>query len=1179
MNERLHLMPQDRSKPARRHSQRGVAIVIVLAVIVLLAGLVMAFFSRVSVERTATNSDVSAAKADLLARSALDSIVSDLKQEIVVSSSSVVVGTGANATTLYLPKTPAAILPARSGTPGTSPDPIPNLIRRSVRYDAIAVSSSASAVNSSTDVSLNGRSVSPARWNAHYLIPRLNYSSTDVDSTPVGDFTAPDWVFVNRNGRVVLATISAALFNAAQSNQSFVIGRYAYAIYDEGGLLDVNVAGYPSAAGATAVGRKGPSAFADLTQLPTENGTLSASLVDKLVGWRNYATAQPAGAFPGFTFDSTSANRYLGYVTTNTNGFLSLSGTTFNSRTDQAVLTRQQLLQLGRSLGMSQNAFQYLGTFSRDLEQPSFIPNPNRPKVQAAAGNNSATFGTGSDAFGNDRDATDASRDINPPFLSVRVATPFTRSDGSAATVGEPLIKKRFPLSRLGLILRTSTASKSENDPIYHHFGLYRSSTTEPWHYDHGNTTGILRLAGVAGLAAGREPDFFELLKAAINVGSLGKGGCNGTAVAWNVASSANNFQQYSHDTLVDLQVLQIGANIIDQYDSDSFPTRISFSGDALKEARGVEDLPYLYRLRTRPVKASGTNSSMLFITPEVWNPHAAPATPPTDAPAQIRFRAEDTVASMPCKAKILYYPPNKTDPAPSTTITIDWASAGTLTFNNSSSNFRESTLLTEQNIPAGSSLAGTVCNENTTSKNLVGLRAAAFDWIYNPGGGGAQTMYLGDTDYGPQTYYLEYYDGANWVVYDQQYYQWSALKIPLNGSTDQMTNLQAFKSYMPGGVRTDPRTSRWGITLSNYFYMYVPIDAANYIYPSQWPDLTNPSAGAHAGGPGDNGILNNYSSYTNDEYGNQTGKYRGFQAGYLTENSVRPCQSMYTPPGDLAHYARDPDGVPRRAMGGYASDPNNGGSLSSPAGLPMITNNNASRPIILNRPFRSVAELGYTFRESPWRNLDFSFPESADAALLDVFCINEPGNPEGMVAGRVNLSTRQAPVIQALLGSALADDPNGVKLSDAQAKSIAAQLVSRTSGTLPLTNRSELIGRWSSSVTSAAAAGTAIKANADPDVYYSGFSSDIGKASGVSGSPVALIPRQREAVMRALGDAGNTRTWNLLIDVVAQSGRYPAGPKTLADFVVEGEKRYWLHVAIDRYTGKVLDSQLECVK
>ena len=50
------------------------------------------------------------------------------------------------------------------------------------------------------------------------------------------------------------------------------------------------------------------------------------------------------------------------------------------------------------------------------------------------------------------------------------------------------------------------------------------------------------------------------------------------------------------------------------------------------------------------------------------------------------------------------------------------------------------------------------------------------------------------------------------------------------------------------------------------------------------------------------------------------------------------------------------------------------------------------------------------------------------------------------------------------------------------------------------------------------------------------------------------------------------------MIDVIAQSGRYPANAGSLANFMVEGEKRYWLHVAIDRFTGEVIDQQLEAV-
>jgi len=69
-----------------------------------------------------------------------------------------------------------------------------------------------------------------------------------------------------------------------------------------------------------------------------------------------------------------------------------------------------------------------------------------------------------------------------------------------------------------------------------------------------------------------------------------------------------------------------------------------------------------------------------------------------------------------------------------------------------------------------------------------------------------------------------------------------------------------------------------------------------------------------------------------------------------------------------------------------------------------------------------------------------------------------------------------------------------------------------------------------------------------------------------------------REAVVRALSDCTQTRTWDLMIDVIAQSGRYPPNALDLSQFVVEGEQRYWLHVAIDRFTGEIIDQQMELV-
>jgi hypothetical protein len=298
------------------------------------------------------------------------------------------------------------MIPARSGNPtfsgGPTNDPIPNLIRRSVQSDPLVASGyvgvAASAV-SSTNLSANGRSVSPARWNSHYLIPRLNAGSATIDTTPVATFKAPDWVMVTSNGPATITAPSAA-----------VIGRYAYAIYDEGGLLDANVAGFPSGltnypnAATNVVSYKGSAALADISVIGITNA-------DNLIGWRNYGTIKPSsGALGSFDFQGNASvsSNYYQYLTNGTNsGGVTVSTNSFNGRTDQMFTSRQALLKFRRATGISQDALQYLGTFSRDLEQPSFYPDPGRPKNTKYT----VTVDGGNDAYSSDGSLQDK---INP---------------------------------------------------------------------------------------------------------------------------------------------------------------------------------------------------------------------------------------------------------------------------------------------------------------------------------------------------------------------------------------------------------------------------------------------------------------------------------------------------------------------------------------------------------------------------------------------------------------------------------------------------------------------------------------------------------------------------------------------------------------------------------------------
>jgi hypothetical protein len=488
-NESFH--PMKKFLHSDNGACKGAALIIVLAFVVLVTSLSLAYLSRTTTNRQLSLASSNDGTADLVARSALDITVSDLKQEI------------ANNPTV----TALNIQPARY--PVGIPSDNPNLIRYSSRN---AAASRASAV-SSTAVSANGRSITLTRWNSHYLIPPA--SATGTDSTPVADFTAPDWVLVTGQG-----PNSAAAPNA-------VIGRYAFAVYDEGGLMTMNVGGFPtyvnltrptqparklrptypeeeseimlaacqapgftpdhtnatlatgvpcsltfntnhnpdtfganslphglsintisgaitgvptdpgnftvtltatnqcgsgtatlfltingfpspgSTPWAVNLARKGTIAFADLTTLPstptaitptTPVGTMAGfpgpTPINKFMGWRNLSTTQQTGASfdtPSFLLASADnyARYFLGAVPPFTTPFIAVPAVAWCSpapcqaRTDQAMMTRQQLIRFQRALctdpvtgsydgtKFPQSLLQYLGTSSREHNRPA----------------------------------------------------------------------------------------------------------------------------------------------------------------------------------------------------------------------------------------------------------------------------------------------------------------------------------------------------------------------------------------------------------------------------------------------------------------------------------------------------------------------------------------------------------------------------------------------------------------------------------------------------------------------------------------------------------------------------------------------------------------------------------------------------------------------------------------
>ncbi len=234
-----------------------------------------------------------------------------------------------------------------------------------------------------------------------------------------------------------------------------------------------------------------------------------------------------------------------------------------------------------------------------------------------------------------------------------------------------------------------------------------------------------------------------------------------------------------------------------------------------------------------------------------------------------------------------------------------------------------------------------------------------------------------------------------------------------------------------------------------------------------------------------------------------------------------------------------DPDGVLRWGDSGFGA---NG----------MLSNETATRPILLNRPFRSVGEMGYAFRDLPWKSIDFFSERSGDSALLDVFCISESPD-DAIVANRVSLNSASDAVIRAMLTEGLRRDAGGAagssvpadRLSNAELTTIVTAI--RTTRTAnPFLNRNELVTRVMAALPTAGTSFT--------------------------------IKRQREAVIRALADVMETRNWNLMVDVIAQSGKLRPGGSTAADFIVEGESRTWDFFSLDRITATVLDQTSEGV-
>lgn len=1195
------MSPSPESFPRRNNGRRtrGVALITVLSLVVVVSLILVAFVAAMRVERTASFSYSQSLSAEQVGQGGLRLVVAELQNEMGKDAAA---DTNYPGKPLYTNVTTTNIMPQYVGTNSA----MSNLVKISTTTAPYSGSLSsgkliASSVNTSA-ASQNGRYIDTNRWN----LPQLG-SFTNANTTP-------NWIFLTRAGAtnasgLSFGTSGSTVNNPSPSNTNFVIGRFAYAIYDVGGLLDITLAGYPASLTAAQIQDiKGALAGVSVTE--------ASSSIDqgKLLDWRNAAS------------QSSYVNYVTNYLATNAAGAVYPGDNTFLSRQDLIKAAREGIA------GLSTNALPYLTTFSRDRNAPGWGPTYN---ASSLGGSNTAIYAYKNNAgLSTTSPFSAANRNPNRFLPGVRFSATNTitdyKPDGTSYTYsvepGDELIQRRFPLSRLawvgpngpngvassvvqacfGLIWGTSDDPAYPNTPVWKYVGSSGSTKQDR----------IKTLDEVA--SDGRAPNFFELLQAAVLQGSLG---VNGNAGAGSGTTDYNASIQQAYPMF---QILRMGAAAIDQADTDSYPTVIEYDqGGQPWLACGVESLPGIASITPVIGAEAGSQTpgelaatAAVYLAFNLWNPHqTVSASPPL---VRIRVTGSvavynrygdtssltDTIASEPGFISTLDQSIQLTGTAtagfgtPTTLQQADILNASTDLGSTSTTPSPANTGAWVRALPLGSGAITTVAalrlrnfpfklgtdsaladSQSDSVKVSLGHDASSnpakgFNVVmeyYRPSGNsGVWVPYQYATGINNNTTWFrdvvtqlpivssvprsgdgKYY--ANFISYLSGSYPsgWTAnaagvvqnsetgdpWSTPGSGGRVYITHDYSW-DRSPIFVSNDPRSTRfnsWTFLRSGSAPTITA--AANTIL---WPSGSSSYPKGLGGG---SSLVERKPRIFGDNY---------FPAQLARNNYGRDSAIADTNSNTVAQSGSssetsyvDNDGLRRISDSGLFVE------ATGTSGNPFVRA--IDRPVVLNRPFRTVGELGFVFRDGPWKTLDFFSSKSADSALLDVFSAQDSTQP--YVTGRVNLNTRNQNVLTALLAGVSVDPVANISMTSASAATLATAITGFTS-TNKIVNKSDLANLVSP--------------------YLSPTTGTT--SSSFLNNDAQNIKLRREAFVRALSDVTQTRTWNLMIDLVAQSGRYSPTATTLQQFIVESERRYWLHVAIDRFTGKVIDQRLEIV-
>lgn len=1044
---RMYFRPSSRGRKSS-----GMALVITLSLIVLVTIAAMAFFARATANRSVESSRANQVLVSQLAKTSEAYVTGRFLSEMTNNASAFTAG----GITVYQVTNAVGMVPARSlaqSSMATDTNFV-NLIRQSVPG-----ADTNASTHSTATASQNGRSLTTQRWNS----PRLNFGSGFVATNQL-----PNWIYINRDG------------SATPTPSTNAVGRFAYNVYETGGLLDANVAGHPGLTGNNLQAIKGTLAGADLTALGIPQSAITA-----LVNFRNPQASSPAA--------------YTNYVTgAAKSGFLSTvvtNGSSVGITTNNFFTSRQDLIRYAQTqnTGLT-NALPFLTHASRSSTMSGWAPQTNAigAEFQYKDNANNPSF-------------------PNRFFSNVRVKAPFTRRDGSMAVIGEPLIKDRFPLEKLAWIGNDGPVAPGNASTIQRDFGLVWDNTIKRWNYvGHSGAvvqTAIKNLDEVA--TDNREPNFFELLKAGILSGSIGKASTEKTLAGINLAST----QALEGGT--DLQIARIGACLIDQTDADNYPTHINIASIT---QHGIEDLPYLSSTligprwvwsAAPPWTPTHTISYAMVWAPQIWFPHAptnvAASTNSEENPAQVRIRiARGTLEGIDFSGTN-YDVLNVNASIDLTALPVTEIVLNRSGYSNYRNDIRVPVETDVANVPAAR-LRNQIGSPGPWWTSAAAGNATGF--VLDQKGPVATTVAPGSALFFPSLRFsgvmlvMEYLRDGQWFVYDS--FAGSAdlpgttgistTSLDLGILTDSRFN-NAFDG-MHALVKWDPRTNRWG--------------------PSHGWNFSNPMLPPLAGNAG-------------------LRRDKPFNAPILPAPDNASLFGLW-PQGDTT--TNSGSNVPGADSIWRPNDAFRGDNANPFRSMTDTTR----RPVILQRPFRSVGEMGYAFRDTPWQTLSFFDATSGDAALLDLFSVADGGS---LSAGQVNLNTAPLPVLQAVLeGTARNPDGSGAISATGVATNFKAFLEAQNGDAL--FDRSQLAAFISS-----------------PE-----FASEATQ----------ILKGPREAAVRGLVDTAQTGTWNLTVDIVAQGGRFAPGATSADRFIVEGEERNWVHLALDRARARLTFRSMEKV-